>query len=81
MSPTPTYQEPHSKSSGLLVALVAGGLIALVAANVYLYVQVDHLRPFAAGGDHDPSNLRLLCAAHNRRAAEKVFGSTHYRRE
>jgi chromosome segregation ATPase len=28
----------------LLVALVSGGLIALIAANIYLYVQVDHLR-------------------------------------
>ena len=44
MSPTPTYQEPQSKSSGLLVALVAGALIALIAANIYLYVQIDHLR-------------------------------------
>jgi polyhydroxyalkanoate synthesis regulator phasin len=26
------------------VALVSGGLIALIAANIYLYVQVDHLR-------------------------------------
>lgn len=42
MSPTP-YQEPH-KTSGLLVALVSGGLIALIAANIYLYVQVDRLR-------------------------------------
>jgi len=42
VSPTP-YHEPH-KPSGLLVALVSGGLIALIAANIYLYVQVDHLR-------------------------------------
>jgi chromosome segregation ATPase len=42
VSPTP-YQEPH-RPSGLLVALVFGGLIALIAANIYLYVQVDHLR-------------------------------------
>jgi hypothetical protein len=44
VSPTPTYQEPQPKSSGLLVALVAGALIALIAANIYLYVQIDHLR-------------------------------------
>jgi len=44
-------------------------------------VQVDHIRPFAAGGTHDPANLRLLCAAHNRRAAEEAFGVTRYRRE
>jgi chromosome segregation ATPase len=42
VSPTP-YQEPH-KPSGLLIALVSGGLIALIAANIYLYLQVDHLR-------------------------------------
>ena len=42
MSPTP-YQEP-SKSSGMLVALVAGALIALIAANVYLFLQVEHMR-------------------------------------
>jgi chromosome segregation ATPase len=44
VSPTPIYQEPQSKSSGLLTALVAGALIALIAANIYLYVQIDHLR-------------------------------------
>jgi chromosome segregation ATPase len=43
VSPTPTYQEPP-RSSGLLTALVAGALIALIAANIYLYVQIDHLR-------------------------------------
>jgi predicted nucleic acid-binding Zn-ribbon protein len=44
VSPTPSYQEPQPKSTGLLTALVAGALIALVAANIYLYVQIDHLR-------------------------------------
>ena len=44
MSPTPTYQEPQPRSSGLLTALVAGALIALIAANIYLFVQIDHLR-------------------------------------
>ena len=28
----------------MLTALVAGALIALVAANIYLYVQLDHVR-------------------------------------
>jgi hypothetical protein len=28
----------------MLTALVAGGLVALVAANIYLYVQIDHVR-------------------------------------
>jgi hypothetical protein len=43
VSPTPTYQEPP-KSSGLLTALVAAAIIVLVAANIYLYMQIDHLR-------------------------------------
>jgi phage shock protein A len=44
VSPTPTYLEPPPDHSGLRTALVAGALIALVAANIYLYVQVDHVR-------------------------------------
>jgi hypothetical protein len=38
-------------------------------------LQYDHIKPFALGGASDVSeNLRLLCAAHNRLAAENVFG-------
>jgi F0F1-type ATP synthase membrane subunit b/b' len=45
VSPTPTYIPPaEPQRSGLLTALVAGAIIALVAANIYLYVQVDHVR-------------------------------------
>jgi len=38
-------------------------------------LQVDHIKPFANGGTHDPSNLRLLCGAHNRREAERTMGA------
>jgi chromosome segregation ATPase len=45
VSPTPTYQPPEPQQrSGLLTALVFGALIALVAANIYMYVQIDHVR-------------------------------------
>jgi hypothetical protein len=44
VSPTPTFQPQEPQRSGMLTALVAGALIALVAANIYLYVQVDHMR-------------------------------------
>ncbi len=37
-------------------------------------LQVDHVRPFALGGTHEPENLRVLCGAHNRRRAEEAFG-------
>ena len=37
-------------------------------------IQIDHIVPFAAGGTNDPSNLRLLCGAHNRLMAERTLG-------
>ena len=45
MSSTPTFTQPEpQRSSGLLTALVAAAIIVLVAANIYLYVQIDHMR-------------------------------------
>ncbi len=37
-------------------------------------VQIDHIQPLALGGKNELNNLRLLCASHNRRRAEKTFG-------
>ena len=37
-------------------------------------LEIDHIKPFALGGDHMPDNLRLLCACHNRLEAEVRFG-------
>ena len=42
MSPTPTH--PETQRSGLMTALVAGALIALLAAVVYLFVQIDKVQ-------------------------------------
>lgn len=67
MSPTPTYTVPQPPRSGLLTALVAGALIALVAANIYLYVQIDHLRT-ALAQTHD----QLLTELSNVRDASSV---------
>ncbi len=38
-------------------------------------LEIDHIVPVAAGGINDPANLRLLCAAHNLRAAERALGA------
>jgi 5-methylcytosine-specific restriction endonuclease McrA len=38
-------------------------------------VQVDHIQEFALGGQHEESNLRLLCRAHNSHRAELRFGN------
>lgn len=37
-------------------------------------LQIDHIVPYALGGTNCESNLRLLCPAHNRLCAERVFG-------
>jgi 5-methylcytosine-specific restriction endonuclease McrA len=37
-------------------------------------LEFHHVAPFARGGDHDPSNIRLLCRSHNRYQAEIDFG-------
>ena len=42
MTPTTSYAQPQQRS-GLITALVAGALIALVIANIYLYVQIVKL--------------------------------------
>ena len=38
-------------------------------------LQVDHIRPWAAGGRTAASNLRALCRAHNLMFARRVFGT------
>jgi len=38
------------------------------------FIQIDHVQPHAAGGETAVTNLRLLCRAHNRLAAELYFG-------
>lgn len=42
-------------------------------------LDVDHIEAWALGGTNDPWNLRLLCAAHNFRAAERRFGAARMR--
>ena len=38
-------------------------------------LQVDHIKPFAIGGETEIDNLRLLCPTHNRFYAEQQFGN------
>lgn len=38
------------------------------------FLEYDHIQPYAAGGSHDPRNVRVLCRAHNRYFANKFFG-------
>ena len=66
MSPTPNYPEPQQRS-GLAMALVAGAIIALVAVNIYLYVQIDHLR-----GDLAKTNDAITAGLTNIKDASSV---------
>ena len=38
-------------------------------------LQIDHIKPFARGGGNTLSNLRLLCAKHNRHEAKRMLGA------
>ena len=38
-------------------------------------LQIDHIKPFARGGQNTLSNLRLLCGKHNRHEAKRILGS------
>lgn len=42
--------------------------------NETIHLHVDHIKPVGRGGGNDISNLRLLCARHNRLQAERIFG-------
>jgi 5-methylcytosine-specific restriction endonuclease McrA len=37
-------------------------------------LHIDHIMPFARGGDHSLQNLRLLCGRHNQFEAERTYG-------
>jgi hypothetical protein len=41
------------------------------------WLEIDHRHPAGKGGSSEPGNLRLLCRAHNRFAAERAYGREH----
>lgn len=42
--------------------------------NARRFLEYDHIKPLALGGKTNVLNLRLLCRAHNQRAAIERFG-------
>ncbi|MBZ5620393.1 MAG: hypothetical protein LAQ69_16960 [Acidobacteriia bacterium] len=75
MSSTPTFTQPEPQRSGLLTALVAAALIVLVAANIYLYVQIDHVRTEMA-----KDRESLMTEISNLRDASSVTTNSQVRR-
>jgi hypothetical protein len=76
VSPTPTFTQTESATprSGLKTALVAGAIIALAAANVYLYVQVNNTR-----ADLTKVRESLQTELSNLRDASSVIQTSHKR--
>lgn len=75
-SPTFSPQPPEApRSGGMLIPLVSGALIALVAANIYLYVQIDHVRT-----DVGKVQEKMLTELSNLRDASTVSSASHTRR-
>ena len=73
MSPTPTYVEPP-RHSGLVTALMAGAIIALIGANIYLYTQIDHLRT-----DTATAHEKAMTEISNLRDASSVTSASQLR--
>jgi hypothetical protein len=45
--------------------------------NSKYFLEIDHIKPQALGGDHSEENLKLYCRAHNQLSAIKHFGFDH----
>ena len=43
------------------------------------FLELDHVLPWAVGGEPTVENLRVRCAAHNRHAARRYFGKGYVR--
>lgn len=69
--PTPVYMPPPSSGPGLKIPILFGAVIALLAANVYLFLQLDHLRT-------DMSKMReqILAEVSNVRETSSVSTQT-----
>ncbi len=52
-----------------------------VRCDARSFLEIDHIHPKALGGEDTAANTRLLCATHNRLAAERVFGRDHVHRK
>ena len=71
--PRRVRDEVHVRDKGCCTYVSPGGRRCAATGDL----QIDHIVPFARGGDNSPSNLRLLCGKHNRLEAERAYGKKH----
>ena len=55
----------------------SGGVCEFSGCDEHRYLELEHIQPFARGGRHELTNLKLYCKAHNQRAAIIQFGQQH----
>jgi hypothetical protein len=80
-------EQPHTRRRGRHIPAAVRRLVFEREGNRCSYLDANgarctethrlefhHLKPFATGGDHVPSNVTLRCAAHNALPAEEDFG-------
>ena len=68
--PRKVRDEVHARDKGRCTYVSPGGRRCGSTHDL----QIDHIVPFARGGDNSLSNLRLLCGKHNRLEAERAYG-------
>ena len=71
--PRRVRDEVHVRDKGRCTYVSPGGRRCSATSDL----QIDHIVPYARGGDNSPSNLRLLCGKHNRLEAERAYGKKH----
>lgn len=73
-TPTTYVQTPHSGASNVKIAILFGAVLALLASNVYLFLQVDHVRT-----DMGKQKEALQTEIANLREASSVTAQTNRR--
>jgi 5-methylcytosine-specific restriction endonuclease McrA len=68
--PEAVRDKVYTRDGGRCVYVGAAGK----RCNSTWNLQIDHIEPFARGGQHKIQNLRLLCAKHNRYEAKRIYG-------
>lgn len=83
---TPSASSPHIPLEARRTVVERDGLgCTWVGADgtrcgCQAWLEIDHRKPRGKGGASEPNNLRVLCRAHNRLAAEREYGRARVER-
>jgi 5-methylcytosine-specific restriction endonuclease McrA len=73
--PAAVTREVYARDQGRCTFCAEGGR----RCEARRLLQLDHIIPYAEGGEHTVTNLRLRCRAHNLHTARAHFGKEHVR--